>query len=65
MSFSLIVLSCLFSPYSVAFPDTYSRNMFTFDIAINAIFFVDIIINFLKVYEDGHYRLVESRKVSD
>jgi len=40
------------TPYSLAFPETYSNDLFGFDISMNVLFVVDMIINFFTAYYD-------------
>lgn len=56
-------MTCIITPYSLAFPDTYSSSLVTFDISLNFLFLVDIIINFLTAYHD-ELIVVDDHKVS-
>lgn len=51
------------TPYSMAYPETYQKNLFAFDIVINTIFFFDIIINFFTAYFNSEFEIVDKRKV--
>lgn len=58
----LILQTCLFTPFSLAFPDAYSSKMATYDLVMNFIFLADIIINFLSAYYDANYKLIDDYK---
>jgi len=62
--FRLIFFTCTITPYSLAFPDTYSTNLYIFDIAMNMFFAIDLLINFLSAYYDSNMRLIEDLKVT-
>jgi hypothetical protein len=58
--FSLIILNCFVTPYSMAFP--YMKNYFIFDWVINILFLIDIGINFLTATYDQDYHLNDDIK---
>lgn len=47
----------------MAFPETYSANMFAFDMTLNALFSIDIILNFFTAFYDDRFNLVDNPKV--
>lgn len=48
--FRIILITCATTPYSLAFPETYSDNMMYFDLSLNGVFFFDLIVNFMSAY---------------
>ena len=56
-------MTCASTPYSLAFPDIYSNNMISFDITIDVLFFVDVIINFLCAYYNTDFEIIDDYKV--
>lgn len=60
----LIGLSCLLTPYYLAFPDLYGNFMVYFDNISNVCFILDLVISFFTSYHDDDYKLVDDLKVS-
>lgn len=60
----MILLTCILTPFYLAFPDTYSPGMNNFDYAMNIVFFIDIFINFNSAYNNENYKVIDDRKVS-
>jgi len=48
----MIILTCVYTPYTLAFVNTQTAAFTVCDQLQNAIFLVDIIINFVSAYED-------------
>ena len=46
----------------LAFPDMYTENVLIMDDAINIIFFIDIIVNFMSAHYDSDYTIIDDRK---
>ena len=46
----LILLTCLLTPYSLAFPETYTNKMLFLDYTLNILFFLDVILSFFSAY---------------
>lgn len=60
----MILLTCILTPFYLAFPDTYSLGMNNFDHAMNIVFLFDIFINFASAYNNANYKVIDDRKVS-
>lgn len=62
----MIIISCVSSPYMLAFQDDESgpSNMTILDTAINCLFFVDIILNFFTAYQDEEMNMIDDHRVS-
>ncbi len=51
------------TPYTLAFPETYTEDLYFFDIAMNIIFILDMVVNFVSAYYDGEMHVVDDHKV--
>lgn len=61
---ALIVVNCIITPYSLAFSDSYSSsNMEVFDLFMDLMFMIDIIINFFTAFYDDFLELIDNPKV--
>lgn len=56
-------MTCLFTPYSMAFPESYNDKMFIFDLVMNSLFFVEICMSFVTAYYNQNFELVDDVKV--
>lgn len=45
----------MMTPYSMAFPDSYTNSAFDFDISMNVLFSIDIFVNFFTAYYDDDF----------
>ncbi len=61
--YRLIFFTCTITPYSLAFPDTYTTDLYYFDIAMNMFFAIDLVVNFLSAYYDSNMILIDDYKV--
>ena len=51
------------TPYALAFPGVYHLGFLIFDNLVNLVFFFDIVVNFISVYYDEDYIVIDSPKV--
>jgi hypothetical protein len=47
----------------LAFQDTYTRELYYFDIAMNMVFGVDLVLNFFSAYYDADMVIIDDYKV--
>jgi hypothetical protein len=47
----------------LAFQDTYTRELYFFDIAMNLVFGVDLVLNFFSAYYDADMVIIDDYKV--
>ena len=59
----LIVITCMMTPYVLAFPEVYTREIMLFDNSMNLIFFIDVMICFFSAYHDEEYTIIDDHKV--
>ena len=59
----MIFVTCTLTPYSLAFPDTYTTNLYIFDMAMNFVFAIDLVVNFISAYYDSEMQLIDDFKV--
>lgn len=52
------------TPFSLAFPETYSYGLMIFDTIMNFLFLIDIFLRFITVYYDDDYNLIDDRWVT-
>lgn len=57
-------MTCTLTPYTLAFPETYTADLYYFDISMNIVFVMDMIVNFVSAYYDGEMHVVDDHKVS-
>ena len=60
----MILLTCILTPFYLAFPDCYGSGMNSFDHVMNIGFLIDIFINFASAYHNANYKVIDDRKVS-
>jgi hypothetical protein len=59
------VITCILTPYNVAFySDDYSAGFLAFDQLVNSAFFIDLVLTFFTAYNDEDEELVVDHKVS-
>ena len=64
-SFSLLVVTCLLTPYQVAFQKgQQDSGMQYLDYFINSCFILDIFINFFSAYHDSDLEIIDIHRVS-
>lgn len=56
-------MNCLITPYNMAFPSTDSIRVQNFDLAIDILFMIDIIINFFSAYLNEDFDLIDDLNV--
>jgi len=56
----IVLYSAIFTPYNLAFSDSYTESVF--DIIIDILFGVDLVLNFFCAYYDSEENLVKSRR---
>ena len=61
--YRLIFITCTITPYSLAFQDTYTRELYFFDIAMNLVFGIDLVLNFFSAYYDADMVIIDDYKV--
>lgn len=54
-------MTCGIGPYTLAFPNTDNRGLQIIDYIMNAIFAVDIVLNFFQAYLDQDFTLIDDR----
>lgn len=59
----LIAISCIITPYYLAFPDAYTVFNYYFDNCSNIIFVTDLVMCFFTSYHDEDYKIIDDRKV--
>lgn len=52
------------TPLYAAFPNLYTKEMQILDYFMNAIFFIEIILNFFTAYYDEDFIIIDTTKVS-
>jgi hypothetical protein len=63
--YSLVVVSCILSPYLLAFGrDSKSDVTFILDQAMNGFFMVDIVLNFFTAFYDEDMGIIDNHHVS-
>jgi hypothetical protein len=60
----MILITCVYAPYTLAFMDDVPLGITILDSLINLLFLVDILMNFVSAYEDKQMNMVTSHKVS-
>lgn len=60
----MIILTCLYTPYTLAFVDTYEVGFTVCDQLQNSIFLFDIFVNFFSANQDEDFVVVDSHYVS-
>ena len=62
-SFRILLFIAVVTPYRIAFIDIDSLDWVLIDLAVDIIFAIDIILNFLTAYFDDDDNLITSRKI--
>ena len=57
-------MTCIITPYNMAFPDGYTKNMFYIDLLIDFVFLVDVIVNFFFASYDNNFNVIDDPKVT-
>lgn len=57
-------MTCVITPYSLAFPEDYKGTILYVDYLMNVLFFIDVIVNFFSAYVDSDFNLVDDPKVN-
>ena len=52
------------TPYYLAFPEGFVGAPYFIDLAVNCIFTVDVISNFLTAYYDDDYQIIDNVRVN-
>ena len=60
----MVVITCVYAPYTLAFIDEMPIGIEILDIVTNCIFLLDIFVNLLSGYFDGEMLKVTNLKVS-
>ncbi len=63
MTYRLIIFTCIYTPYTLAFVSDEDIVFTIIDQVQNLIFLVDIIINFLSAYYDREFNIQDDIKV--
>ena len=61
--FSLVFVTSIYAPLSLAFTSSYSLSLELIDLIINVIFFIDVFVTFCSAYQDNDLQIIEDRKV--
>ena len=59
------MVTCVLTPYQLAFGQDNDWTMIGIDSAINICFLIDILINFTSAFYDEDYNLIDEHKVSN
>ena len=59
------MVTCVLTPYQLAFGQDNDLTMIGIDSVINICFLIDIFINFFSAFYDDEYNLIDEHKVSD
>ncbi len=59
----MILITCVYAPYTLAFTDEVPIGITILDSLINFLFLFDIIINMISAYEDKELNLITDQKV--
>lgn len=59
----MILITCVYAPYTLAFVDSVPIGITILDTIINAFFVLDILINMISAYEDSEMMLVTDHRV--
>jgi hypothetical protein len=59
------MVTCVLTPYQLAFGEDADWTMIGIDFAINICFLIDIIINFTSAFYDDEYNLIDDHKVTN
>ena len=59
----LVIVTCIFTPYAMAFIQETSSEMTVFEQLMNLFFLVDMILVFYSAYLDSDYNTIDSHKV--
>lgn len=59
-----MLITCVYSPYSLAFATEFSIKLVVMDNFINAVFFLDIFVNLFSAYQDTDFKVVDNPKVT-
>lgn len=62
--FRLIIITCGMTPVFIAFPELQTEGSDNFEIAMNIIFALDVVLNFFSAFYDADYTIVDDYKVS-
>ena len=60
---SLVIGTCIYAPYTLAFFDIVPDNLNMLDSIINYVFMFDIFINLISAYQDENFEMVEDHWV--
>lgn len=62
----MLILTCLITPYSLAFQQDEDRyqSLVILDAIVNVCFFIDLLISFLSPYYDEEFNLIDEYRVS-
>lgn len=52
------------TPFSLAFPESYTKSLMLFDTVMNFFFLIDIILRFKTAFYDDDYNLIDDKKVN-
>ena len=61
--FRLVITTCIFTPYAMAFVPDFDLNMTIFDGIMNVLFLTDIFVIFFSAYVDQDYNLIDDLNV--
>jgi|LauGreDrversion4_2_1035121.scaffolds.fasta_scaffold128015_2 hypothetical protein len=61
--YSLVITTCIFTPYAMAFVPDFDLTMTLCDGVMNILFLFDIIIIFFSAYADADYKVIDDHSV--
>lgn len=61
---SLVIVTCVYAPYTLAFDSAVSSGLESLDLSINILFAADIVVNVISAYQDKDLNVVDEPKVS-
>lgn len=62
--FRLVVITCIYAPYTLAFLEEVPDSLEVLDTVINFIFLFDILVNMVSAYQDENFDMVDDHWVS-
>lgn len=61
--FSLVITTCIFTPYAMAFVPDFDLTMTICDGVMNILFFLDIFVIFFSAYADQDFKVIDDHSV--
>ena len=61
----MIIMTCIYTPFTLAFVQNEDLGYIITDQALNLMFGIDLVINFISAYYDDDYNIIDDYKVRD